>query len=156
MSQERDNELAEVRRLHSEADARERDMRKMNERENRHETLVKRLRQEAAVRDDELESLRERFDAAEHELEDLRAIRDALTPPELPDRPGMELAARSCPPPPNRSAVTSTWWLRGRRIRPCWSWVMSSGTVCRRRAVQRSSGRRSLQPHRSLMTPAAS
>jgi sigma-B regulation protein RsbU (phosphoserine phosphatase) len=97
MSQERDNELAEVRRLHSEADARERDMRKMNERENRHETLVKRLRQEAAVRDDELESLRERFDAAEHELEDLRAIRDALTPPELPDRPGMELAAAFLP-----------------------------------------------------------
>jgi hypothetical protein len=38
---------------------------------------------------------------AEHELEDLRAIRDALTPPELPQRLGLELARRSCPPPPN-------------------------------------------------------
>lgn len=97
MSEQRDEEVAELRRLHSEADVRERDMRAMREREHRHETLVKRLRQEAAVRDDELESLRERFDAAEHELEDLRAIRDALTPPELPDRPGMELAAAFLP-----------------------------------------------------------
>ena len=93
MSQEGDKEVAELRRLQSEADAREHDMRKMSEREHRHETLVKRLREEAAVRDDELGSLRERFDAAEHELEDLRAIRDALTPPELPERPGVELAA---------------------------------------------------------------
>ncbi len=83
MSQERDQEVAELRRLH--------------EREHRHETLVKRLRQDAAVRDDELDSLRERLDAAEHELEDLRAIRDALTPPELPDRPGLELAATFLP-----------------------------------------------------------
>jgi serine phosphatase RsbU (regulator of sigma subunit) len=35
--------------------------------------------------------------AAEHELEDLRAIRDALTPPELPQRPGLELAAAFLP-----------------------------------------------------------
>ena len=97
MSQERDKEVTELRRLHSEADARERDMRKMSEREHRHEMLVRRLRQEAAVRDDELASLRERFDVAEHELEDLRAIRDALTPPELPDRPGLELAAAFLP-----------------------------------------------------------
>src|SRR4029450_6927639 len=34
---------------------------------------------------------------SEHELEDLRAIRDALTPPELPDRPGLELAATFVP-----------------------------------------------------------
>jgi serine phosphatase RsbU (regulator of sigma subunit) len=34
---------------------------------------------------------------AEHELEDLRAIRDALTPPELPQRPGLELAAAFLP-----------------------------------------------------------
>ena len=33
----------------------------------------------------------------EHELEDLRAIRDALTPPELPRRPGLELAAAFLP-----------------------------------------------------------
>ena len=35
--------------------------------------------------------------SAEHELEDLRAIRDALTPPELPQRPGLELAAAFLP-----------------------------------------------------------
>jgi sigma-B regulation protein RsbU (phosphoserine phosphatase) len=41
--------------------------------------------------------LRERLAAAEHELEDLRAIRDALTPPALPWRPGLELAAAFVP-----------------------------------------------------------
>jgi serine phosphatase RsbU (regulator of sigma subunit) len=57
------------------------------------ETLIARLRREAEVRDVELAALRTRLDTAEHELEDLRAIRDALTPPELPSRPGLELAA---------------------------------------------------------------
>ena len=49
------------------------------------------------MRDDELAMLRERLGAAEHELEDLRAIRDALTPAELPHRPGLELAAAFIP-----------------------------------------------------------
>ena len=97
MSQERDKDGAELRRLHSEADTRERDLRTMSAREHRHETLITRLQREAAVRDEELASLHERLDAAEHELEDLRAIRDALTPPELPDRPGLELAAAFLP-----------------------------------------------------------
>ena len=61
------------------------------------ETLIARLRREAAVRDEELMTLRERLDAAEHELEDLRAIRDALTPPELPRRPGWSLPPPFCP-----------------------------------------------------------
>ena len=61
------------------------------------ETLIARLRREAVVRDEELATLRGRLDAAEHELEDLRAIRDALTPPELPRRPGLELAAAFLP-----------------------------------------------------------
>jgi serine phosphatase RsbU (regulator of sigma subunit) len=61
------------------------------------QTLIARLRREAEVRDEELATLRERLDAAEHELEDLRAIRDALTPPELPRRPGLELAAAFLP-----------------------------------------------------------
>jgi serine phosphatase RsbU (regulator of sigma subunit) len=61
------------------------------------ETLIARLRREAEVRDEELMTLRERLDAAEHELEDLRVIRDALTPPELPSRPGLELAAAFLP-----------------------------------------------------------
>jgi sigma-B regulation protein RsbU (phosphoserine phosphatase) len=65
--------------------------------EHRQEELIARLREEAAVRETDLTALRERLAAAEHELEDLRAIRDALTPPELPRRPGLELAAAFLP-----------------------------------------------------------
>jgi sigma-B regulation protein RsbU (phosphoserine phosphatase) len=97
MSQEPDEEDAELRRLRAEADARERDIRHMGEREHRQETLIARLREEAAVREADLGVLRDRLGAAEHELEDLRAIRDALTPPELPQRPGLELAAAFLP-----------------------------------------------------------
>ena len=61
------------------------------------DALIARLRREAAGRDAELTRLRERLDAAEHELDDLRAIRDALTPFELPERPGLELAAAFVP-----------------------------------------------------------
>jgi serine phosphatase RsbU (regulator of sigma subunit) len=60
-------------------------------------TLIARFRREAEVRDEELAALRTRLEVAEHELEDLRAIRDALTPPELPRRPGLELAAAFLP-----------------------------------------------------------
>ena len=49
------------------------------------------------LREGDLAVLGERLEAAEHELEDLRAIRDALTPPELPQRPGLELAAAFLP-----------------------------------------------------------
>jgi serine phosphatase RsbU (regulator of sigma subunit) len=49
------------------------------------------------VRDDELTELRDRLRAAEEELEELRAVRDALTPPELPERPGVDLAATLLP-----------------------------------------------------------
>lgn len=96
MSQEPDDD-AELRRLHSEADTRERDIRDMGAREHRQETLIARLRREAAVHEGDLALLRERLETAEHELEDLRAIRDALTPPELPQRPGLELAAAFLP-----------------------------------------------------------
>ena len=85
---------AALRRLHSEAGARARDM---GTREDRQETLIARLRREAEVRDEQVAALRERLETAEHELEDLRAIRDALTPPELPQRPGLELAAAFLP-----------------------------------------------------------
>ncbi len=64
---------------------------------DRQRTLISRLRAEAAIRDADLAVLRDRLEVAEHELEDLRAIRDALTPPELPVRPGMELAAAFLP-----------------------------------------------------------
>ena len=92
-----DEEDAELRRLHAEADAREAEFRDMGEWEHRQDTLIARLRREAEVRDEELAALHERLETAEHELEDLRAIRDALTPPELPQRPGLELAAAFVP-----------------------------------------------------------
>jgi serine phosphatase RsbU (regulator of sigma subunit) len=75
----------------------ERDIRDMDAREHRQETLIAQLRREAGVRDEEVAALRESLEVAEHELEDLRAIRDALAPPELPDRPGLDLAAAFLP-----------------------------------------------------------
>ena len=77
--------------------AQQRDIHDLDEREHRQESLIARLRREAEVRDGDLLALRGRLDAAEHELDDLRAIRDALTPPELPQRPGLELAAAFLP-----------------------------------------------------------
>jgi phosphoserine phosphatase RsbU/P len=94
---EETNQDAELRRLHSEVDAREHDIRDMGAHEDRQDTLIARLRTQAQLRDEELAALRDRLGAAEHELEDLRAIRDALTPPELPQRPGLELAAAFVP-----------------------------------------------------------
>ena len=87
----------ELRRLRSEIASQHRDIQDMDDRERRQQTLNTRLREEAAVREGDLAVLRERLEAAEHELEDLRAIRDALTPPELPQRPGLELAAAFLP-----------------------------------------------------------
>lgn len=97
MSSEPGEETAEVRRLHTEADARDRDIRDLGEREQRYQDLVARLRREADVRDEKLTELSQLLESAEHELKDLRAIRDALTPPELPTRPGLELAAAYLP-----------------------------------------------------------
>jgi serine phosphatase RsbU (regulator of sigma subunit) len=59
--------------------------------------LVERLRHEARVHDDVVSRLLERLAANEVELNDLRAVRDALTPPRLPSRPGVELAASFLP-----------------------------------------------------------
>ena len=87
----------ELRRLRSEVAAQQRDIHDLDDREHRQETLIARLREEAAVREGDLAVLRERLEADEHELEDLRAIRDALTPPGLPQRPGLELAAAFLP-----------------------------------------------------------
>jgi serine phosphatase RsbU (regulator of sigma subunit) len=97
MSQEPDERDAELRRMHSQADAREGDIRDMGEREQRQDTLIERLHREAKVAADELAALHVLLEAAQHELEDLRAIRDALTPSELPQRPGLELAAAFVP-----------------------------------------------------------
>ncbi len=97
MSDDLGKDETELRRLRSEVASQRRDIHEMDDREHRQETLNARLREEAAVRDEDLAVLRERLEVAEVELEDLRAIRDALTPPELPQRPGLELAAAFLP-----------------------------------------------------------
>jgi serine phosphatase RsbU (regulator of sigma subunit) len=97
MSPERRKDDQELRKLHSEVAALQHDISDRDDEEHRQETLIARLRREVAVRDDDVAALHERLEAAERELEDLRAIRDALTPPELPQRPGLELAAAFLP-----------------------------------------------------------
>jgi serine phosphatase RsbU (regulator of sigma subunit) len=97
MSEDHDNDEQELRRLRSEVAAQRRDIHDLDDLEHRQEELIARLREEAAVREGDLAALRERLAAAEHEVEDLRAIRDALTPPELPQRAGLELAAAFLP-----------------------------------------------------------
>jgi len=97
MSEDPDKDEQELRQLRSEVAAQHRDIVDSGDREHRQETLNARLRAEATVRDADLAVLRGRLEAAEHELEDLRAVRDALTPPELPQRPGLQLAATFLP-----------------------------------------------------------
>ena len=97
MSSDPDEETAEVLQLHTEADARDRYIRDLGEREHRYQSLIARLRQEADGRDEKLAALSQLLESAEHELKDLRAIRDALTPPELPTRPGLELGTAYLP-----------------------------------------------------------
>jgi serine phosphatase RsbU (regulator of sigma subunit) len=97
MSQDPGRDERELGRLRSEVAAQQRDIRTRDEQQHRQETLNARLRVEAEVRDADLAGLRDRLQAAEHELEDLRAIRDALTPPDLPRRPGLEIAAAFLP-----------------------------------------------------------
>jgi phosphoserine phosphatase RsbU/P len=92
MTPEPQQDAVEPQRPHFEAGAPDR-----RSGDTRVRELITRLRVEAELRDEELVALRERLAAAEHELEDLRAIRDALTPPELPQRPGLELAAAFLP-----------------------------------------------------------
>ena len=91
------NDERELQSLRTEAVDRAREMHEMHEHEQLQDALIASLRSEAGVRKDDLTQLRERLGAAEHELEDLRAIRDALTPPELPERPGVDLAAAFLP-----------------------------------------------------------
>jgi serine phosphatase RsbU (regulator of sigma subunit) len=59
--------------------------------------LVERLRREARAHEDVITRLVEQLAADEFELNDLRAVRDALTPPELGTRPGIDLAASFLP-----------------------------------------------------------
>jgi hypothetical protein len=105
----------EHRSLRLELAAQRPDVSELRDPDNDQQALIASLRREAAIRDEQLAGLRERLGVAEHELEDLRAIRDALTPPELPHRPGLIWRLPSCPPRPNRSAATSTSSSKARR-----------------------------------------
>lgn len=88
-----DNER-EISKLRKEVADHDRDA---HARELRQDALIARLRSEAGVLEHDLAELREKLGTAEHELEGLRPIRDALTPPELPQRPGVDLAAGFMP-----------------------------------------------------------
>jgi serine phosphatase RsbU (regulator of sigma subunit) len=87
----------EHRSLRLELAAQRPDVSELRDPDNDQQALIASLRREAAIRDEQLAGLRERLGVAEHELEDLRAIRDALTPPELPHRPGLDLATAFLP-----------------------------------------------------------
>jgi serine phosphatase RsbU (regulator of sigma subunit) len=69
----------------------------LHRRELKLSALVARLRSEARVHEDVITRLLELLAADELELNDLRAVRSALTPPELASRPGVELAASFLP-----------------------------------------------------------
>jgi serine phosphatase RsbU (regulator of sigma subunit) len=68
------------------------ELRALRRRAARDADLIARLRDEADVRDAELADVQTRLAASELELDDLRAVRDALTPAALPERPGLEIA----------------------------------------------------------------
>jgi serine phosphatase RsbU (regulator of sigma subunit) len=80
----------ELAQLGAEADA-------LHRRDRDLTSLVERLRNEARVHEDVVAHLLERLAADERELNDLRAVREALTPPELASRPGVDLAASFLP-----------------------------------------------------------
>ncbi len=67
-----------------------------------------RLRNEARVHEDVITRLLEQLAADELELNDLRAVRDALTPPRLSSRPGVDLAASFLPA---REGVSGDFYL---------------------------------------------
>lgn len=94
-------EIARLREAAAEAEADhqrlEAEAREFHRRELDRSALVARLRTEARAHEEALSDLRTRLAAAEIELTDLRAVRDALTPPSLPDRPGIDLAASFVP-----------------------------------------------------------
>ena len=154
MSPEPGDDNREGERPQSATPARERDTRVRGEL-SRQATLIARLRREAEVREEDLAALRVRLESAEHELEDLRAIRDALTPPELPQRPGLELAAAFLPA---TERVSGDFYLVAEGPRD--ATVLAVGDVvghglgaARRASFVRTT--RSSQPHRSPTIPPA-
>lgn len=98
---EQDLEIARLRDEAADASGELADLgveaREHHRRERDLSALVDRLRSEARVHEDVVSRLLKRLLADERELNDLRAVRDALTPPELASRPGVELAASFLP-----------------------------------------------------------
>ena len=95
---------AEIARLRGQAAAANREISRLGaeagESERREldlRTLVERLRREAHVHEDAISDLHRQITTSDRELSDLRAIRDALTPPVQPSSPGVELAASFLP-----------------------------------------------------------
>jgi phosphoserine phosphatase RsbU/P len=97
-------EQAEIARLRRDAEARDAEISRLQvqaadaavvaSRQNR---LIQRLRGEADLHDGVLAAVHDQLQAAQHELVDLRAVRDALTPPDLPARPGLGFAVSFSP-----------------------------------------------------------
>lgn len=84
-------------RLRDKARDQEAEIRRLHRREVDLSALVERLRDEAQAHEHELSELRDRLAADDVEIRDLRAVRDALTPPDLPRRPGVDCAASFLP-----------------------------------------------------------
>jgi hypothetical protein len=142
MSREPDDDQRELLRLRAEVAERERGVRDTHEREQRHaDALIARLRLAAHGREDHLADLRERLEAAERELVDLRAIRDALTPPEIPERPGVELAAALLPAAERVSGDFYSW-RKDQRTPPSSSSATSWDTAWRQPGERPSHGPR--------------
>jgi serine phosphatase RsbU (regulator of sigma subunit) len=91
---ETDEQQREIARLHDEATEEAEGHRR---RERALAALVERLRTEARLREDVIARQLKRLAADDVELNDLRAIRDALTPPELARQPGVDVAASFVP-----------------------------------------------------------
>jgi serine phosphatase RsbU (regulator of sigma subunit) len=94
---EQEAEIARLRDEAAEARGELAQLREHHRREQALSALVGRLQSEARVHEDVIASLREQLAADELELNDLRAVRNALTPPELASRPGVDLAASFLP-----------------------------------------------------------
>jgi serine phosphatase RsbU (regulator of sigma subunit) len=91
---EQEREIARLREEAAEAGV---EAEQLHRRERDLSALVERLRSDALVHEDVITRLLEQLAADELELNDLRAVRDALTPPELASRPGVDLAASFLP-----------------------------------------------------------
>ena len=87
----------ELRRLRDRVDASEADNRDLRVQGKADAREIADLREEAGHHDEVLLKVRDELAAAELELGDLRAVRDALTPPKLPERPGLTFAASFLP-----------------------------------------------------------